>query len=320
MVPSQELKWGVGPERKGQTGMGCLQGRGQGWARGRNVEQERGKKAKVKQRKCSGLFGGGCQAALALSNNVCSGTGNSQLMGTNFLADFRGHNKAEWFPSHPQPLLAPRADGVCAHSGSSPHTNTMGCSRLLCAMQTGLLRQCCRVSAWKDQAALGAGGEARAAKGGCCWQLHQDALGRCPGLSSAVGMDQPLLCCSFPAPPGTLQSPSHAVCPQPAHGHPAAAHGGFLCSALAWACSGETLGKEPRAPRPCPEASAVPQQCPWPVPAAALALPPPALAATPRALRPYSNTRGSRAAGQWHGSSTGNTKCCCSLAQLLCHP
>ena len=62
----------------------------------------------MKQRKCSGLmFGGGCQAALDLTNNICSGTGNSQLMGTNFLADFRGHNKPEWFPSHPQPLLAP---------------------------------------------------------------------------------------------------------------------------------------------------------------------------------------------------------------------
>lgn len=72
------------------------------------MEQERGKKAKVKQRKCSGLFGGGCQAALALSNNVCSGTGNSELMGTNFLADLRGHDKAERFPCRPPALAGPR--------------------------------------------------------------------------------------------------------------------------------------------------------------------------------------------------------------------
>ena len=147
-------------------------------------------------------------------------------------------------------------------------------------------------------------------------------MGRCPGVSSTVGMDQPLLCCSFPlSPPGPLQSPSHAVCPQPAHGQPGAAPGAFLCSALAWAkCSGESLGKEPAAPRPWPEASALPQQCPWPVPAAAPALPPPALCPAPRALRPYSNTRASRAAGQGHGSSTANTKgcCCCCWAQLLC--
>ena len=67
----------------------------------------------------------GCQAALALSNSVCSGTGNSQLMGRKFLADFRSHDKSEWFPSHPQPLLAPWGDGICAPSAPSPHSSTM---------------------------------------------------------------------------------------------------------------------------------------------------------------------------------------------------
>ena len=96
----------AGARRKGTTGMGCLEGREEGCVKGRNVN-ERVNKAKVKQRKCSGQFEICCLAALALNNNTCRRTGNSQLIGTNFLADFRGHDKPEWFLSHPQPLLAP---------------------------------------------------------------------------------------------------------------------------------------------------------------------------------------------------------------------
>ena len=125
MVPAQEVKWEVRPERKGQTAMDCLQGREQGWAGGRNQEQERGRKVKVKQRKCSGQFRIGCQLALHLTNKIYRETGNSELMGTNFLAHFRGHNKPEWFPSHSPALAGPRADGICAPSAPSPHSSTM---------------------------------------------------------------------------------------------------------------------------------------------------------------------------------------------------
>ena len=58
-------------------------------------------------------------------SGICSGTGNSYLTGANLLGDFKGHNKPEWFPSHPQPLLAPGADGICAPSAPSPHSSTM---------------------------------------------------------------------------------------------------------------------------------------------------------------------------------------------------
>lgn len=97
---------GAREERAKRDGLFAGEGTGVGYSK--KFVPGRVKKAKMKPRKCYEQFGGGCQAALALSNNICSGTGNSQLMGTNFLCDLRAHDKAEWFPSCPPALPGPR--------------------------------------------------------------------------------------------------------------------------------------------------------------------------------------------------------------------
>ena len=57
--------------------------------------------------KCSEQFETGCQVALALMKNISSGTENSQIMETNFLADSEATTNLSVFPPIPQPLLAP---------------------------------------------------------------------------------------------------------------------------------------------------------------------------------------------------------------------
>ena len=69
--------------------------------------------------------------------------------------------------------------------------------------------------------------------GRCMRTLWDAALG-CPAQWGWISPCSAAPCQGLPL-AGTLQSTSHAVCPQPAHGQPGAAHpGGFLCSALAW--------------------------------------------------------------------------------------
>ena len=84
-----------------------------------------GNRAREERADIEGLFAMEGSGMGKKISGICSVIGNSEIMGTNFLADFRGHNKPDWFPSRPPALAGPRADGICAPSAPSPHSSTM---------------------------------------------------------------------------------------------------------------------------------------------------------------------------------------------------